>query len=83
MRIAAFDLPAEVELTMPANPGFAPIQVSIPAGGASTLDVDIVLNELENMPFDEVHNKGLFLQSTSNISAYYEVGEDANTEILP
>ena len=69
MRLATFDLPAEVELTMPANPGFAPIQVSIPAGGASTLDLTPFLNELENMPFDEVHNKGLFLQSTTNISA--------------
>ena len=82
MRLATFDLPAEVELTMPANPGFAPIQVSIPAGGASTLDLTPFLNELENMPFDEVHNKGLFLQSTTNISAYYEVGQTLNTDIF-
>ena len=82
MRLATFDLPAEVELTMPANPGFAPIQVSIPAGGASTLDLTPFLNELENMPFDEVHNKGLFLQSTTNISAYYEVGQTFNTDIF-
>ena len=82
MRIAAFDLPAEVELSMPANPGFVPIQVSVPAGGASTIVLTPFLNDIENMPFDEVHNKGLFLQSSSNISAYYEVGEDANTEIF-
>ena len=34
------------------------------------------------MPFDEVHNKGLFLQSTTNISAYYEVGQTFNTDIF-
>ena len=82
MRLATFGLPAEVELTMPANPGFAPIQVSIPAGGASTLDLTPFLNELENMPFDEVHDKGLFLHSTTNISAYYEVGQTLNTDIF-
>ena len=56
--------------------------MSIPAGGASTLDLTPFLNELENMPFDEVHNKGLFLQSTTNISAYYEVGQTLNTDIF-
>ena len=39
VRIATFDLPAEVELSMPANAGFTPLQVSIPAGGASTIDL--------------------------------------------
>ena len=82
MRIAAFDLPAEVELSMPANPGFVPIQVSVPAGGASTIVLTPFLNDIENMPFDQVHNKGLRLQSSSNISAYYEVGADLNTEIF-
>ena len=48
------------------------------------LDPDLTpfLNELENMPFDEVHNKGLFLHSTTNISAYYEVGQTLNTDIF-
>ena len=69
VRIAAFDLPAVVELSMPANAGFSPIQVSIPAGEASTIDLTPFLTEVENQPFNEVLNKGLLLQSSTAISA--------------
>ena len=82
VRIAAFDVPTEVELSMPANAGFSPIQVSIPAGGASTIDLTPFLTEVENQPFNEVLNKGLLLQSSADISAYYEVGQTYNTDIF-
>ena len=82
VRIATFDLPAEVELSMPANAGFTPLQVSIPAGGASTIDLTPFLAEVENQPFNEVLNKGLLLQSSTAISAYYEVGQSLNTDIF-
>ena len=82
VRIAAFDLPAEVELSMPANAGFSPIQVNIPAGEASTIDLTPFLTEVENQPFNEVLNKGLLLQSSAAISAYYEVGQTYNTDIF-
>ena len=82
IRIAAFDLPAEVELSMPANAGFSPVQVSISAGEASTIELTPFLTEVENQPFNEVHNKGLLLQSSTAISAYYEVGQTINTEIF-
>ena len=51
------------------------------AGGASTIVLTPFLNDIENMPFDEVHNKGLHLQSTSNI-AYYEVGQTRTRKFL-
>ena len=37
MRLATFGLPAEVELTMPANPGFAPISSEHSRRWSSTL----------------------------------------------
>ena len=82
VRMATFSMPAEVELSMPANAGFSPIQVSIPAGEASTIDLTPFLTEVENQPFNEVLNKGLLLQSSTAISAYYEVGQTLNTDIF-
>ena len=82
MRIASFDDAAELTLSMPANPNFAPIEVSIPPSGATTLDLTPFLADIENSPFNEVLNKGLLLESTADVSAYYEVGQTLNPDIF-
>ena len=67
---------------MPANAGFSPIQVSIPAEGGK-IDLTPFLTEVENQPFNEVLNKlGCCLWSSTAFQHYYEVGQTYNTDIF-
>ena len=82
IRVATFENDAQVTLTMPANPDFDPIEVSIAANDATSILLTNWLDVIENKPFNQVLNKGLLLESTSNISAYYEVGQTFNPDIF-
>ena len=82
LRMATFDDPAEVVVSMPANLAFNPLVLSIPAGSATNLDLTPYLSVLENQPFNAVLDKGIHITSSSNISAYYEVGQLLNPDIF-
>ncbi|MDA0940821.1 MAG: gliding motility-associated C-terminal domain-containing protein [Bacteroidetes bacterium] len=82
LRFATFDSPAEVVVDMPANPLYAPYTLSIPANSAVSIDLTDSLSWYENQPFDQVHDKGLHITSSANISAYYEVNRYNNPDIF-
>ena len=74
LRFATFDEAATVTVSMPAGAGAFPEQVlAIPANDALSLDLTPWLEVIENKPFDGIHNKGLRIVSSAQISAYYEV----------
>lgn len=74
LRFASFDEPAIITVTMPANPDNFPAQLlTLDGNEAISLDLTPWLELVENKPFDQVHNKGIRIESTANISAYYEV----------
>src|SRR5262249_20457816 len=72
-RLTSFASPASVTISMPADPTFAPLTVTLPAGSTQTVDVSTWVNQLQNAPANAVLNKGILIQSTANITAYYEV----------
>lgn len=78
VRMSAGSSAANVVIDQPANPGFAPIPVSIPAGTGQSVDLTAFLGSLENIPADQVLNKGLRIRSNTFISAYYEVNTACN-----
>ena len=73
LRLSAFDQAAKVTISQPANASFKPITVSISANSLQTIDLTASINLIETKPADQVLKTGLFIQSTSEISAYYEV----------
>lgn len=74
LRFASFDDPATITVSMPADPSaFPPQTLELDANDAISLDLTPWLEVVENKPFDGVHNKGLRIVSTKNISTYYEV----------
>ncbi len=82
LRFATFDVPANVVVDMPANSNYLPINVTIPANSAVSIDLTDSLSWYENQPFDEVLDKGIHITSTADISAYYEVNRINNPDIF-
>ena len=58
---------------MPANPGFTPINLNIPANSTNTVNLTTWIDLIDNSDPANVANKGIYIQSTTDITAYYEV----------
>ncbi|MBS3806238.1 MAG: PKD domain-containing protein [Bacteroidales bacterium] len=90
LRLSAMDLPADVTITQPANEfdpvtnptGFKPINVSIPANTSKTVDLTDSISYIENYPYDQVLQKGIHIESSNNITVYYEEDEYYNPDIF-
>ncbi len=77
-RITTFDKAASVTISMPANSGFTPINKNIDDNTFATIEVN--RNSVENQPVNKVNNKGILIESTSNITVYYEIADDGNPD---
>lgn len=73
MRLSSYASPADILITMPANPSFAPIPVHLDPYSAFSANLTSFLNQIETKPVNTVLNNALKVVSTSNISAYYEM----------
>lgn len=73
VRLTSFSSSATVTISLPADVGFTPIVVNIPANSTQTVDLSPWVNMLQNAPPDAVLNKGLLIRSDNDITAYYEV----------
>ncbi len=82
-RMATYSQPADITISQPANPSFIPVLLHLNSNSAITYDLTTQLNQIENKPGNTILNYGLKIISTTNISAYYEVGKTNNPEIFP
>lgn len=73
VRMTTFAAPATVTISIPANPAFIPIVTNIPANATTSVDLTTWINLIENSAINTPDNKGLLIQSTADITAYYEV----------
>lgn len=84
LRIITYNQAAQVTITQPA--GTMPAQVvNIPANSVQTVNLTTWLNIIENKPADAILNYGLKIQSTAQVSMYYEVASEqcqCNPEIF-
>jgi gliding motility-associated-like protein len=74
---------AVVTISIPANTGFIPISVSIPANSSQSIDLTSYIDLIENGDPNIPQNKGLKISSTSFISAYYDIANGLNGDIYP
>lgn len=83
LRVSTFDEASNVIITQPANSSFAPINISIPANSLETVNLTSRINMIENKPANAILNYGIKIESSANITCYYEVsGDDKNPEIF-
>lgn len=86
MRFATFATPSVVTISMPANGAFVPIVINMAANAVVTRDLTPFLAQIET-PFDaggvpDPRNTGILVQSTADITAYYEVNRANNPDIF-
>lgn len=74
-RVTSQGQAATVTLSMPANPNFSPVTWNVPANGTRSViySNNDTLDIIENKPHNTLLNKGFLIESTSPITAYYEV----------
>ncbi len=73
LRISSLQAGGSITISQPANPSFAAITQSIGANSTLSIDLTEQIDQIENMPADQVLNFGLFIKSTNPITVYYEV----------
>ena len=82
LNISTFNDPATITIDLPANPGFTPIVVVIPANSAHQEDLSIYVSDLETAPTNTILTTGLRIVATDTITAYYEVSNSNNADIF-
>jgi gliding motility-associated-like protein len=82
LRISSLSQPANVLISMPANPTFAAIGISIPANTSQTVDLTPFKSILENTPVNTILNRGILIQANNPVAAYYEVNASNNPDIF-
>jgi gliding motility-associated-like protein len=73
IRLTSFAAPANITISMPANPGFNPININLAANSSTTVDLTLWIDQIENSQPNLIVNKGILVSSTAKITAYYEV----------
>lgn len=83
LRLAGAGQTANVTISQPANPSFPVITQTVGANGIVSINLTSYLTSIENDPPNQVLNKGILIQSSTEISAYYEIASGFNPEIFP
>jgi hypothetical protein len=83
LRVSSYDSPTTVTISQPANTGFTAITLSLASGETKSVNLSSLKHNIENTPPNTILNHGIKIQSTSNISAYYEVqGKNRNQDLF-
>jgi len=84
LQLSAYDQPASIQVSVPANNSFRTIVRTIDAYNSISVDLSRLSDQLINYPYNVVGNKGIFIKSNSYITASYEVlgySEDDNVNV--
>jgi hypothetical protein len=81
LRLTAQSSPANIKIYQPANSGFTPITLSLAANQVGSVDLTSYKALLENATANVTASKGLKIESSSAITAYFEEASTNNPEI--
>lgn len=73
LRVTSSNNPSQVTITQPANPSFAPINVSLPSLSSAQIDLTPWIDQIENKPANQILPYGIKITATQPINAYYEI----------
>lgn len=82
LRFSTLGEPATVTVEQPANPAFPTQTLNVAANGVATLDLTPWMGMVENKPVNTVLGFGLYITSTAEITAYYEVNHIDNPDLF-
>ena len=73
LRISASTLPANISISQPANPSFAPITALIAANTSQVFDLTAFIAMIEHDQVNRVLKNGLLIKSSVPVSCYYDI----------
>ncbi|MEM7161589.1 MAG: hypothetical protein AAF487_04030, partial [Bacteroidota bacterium] len=82
LNLTSFGAAATVTISQPANAGFTPIVVNLGANDSHREVLTSFKADLETSPTNTILSTGLLVESTATISAYYEVSNTNNPDIM-
>jgi len=81
LRVTTLSQEATITISQPANPSFAPIIQKVSANSNFSFDVTAYANDFENIGADIITQKGILIESTARIMAYYEPTQQFNPDL--
>lgn len=81
LRISTSKQLANVTISIPANPTFAPINISVNPNSSGAVDLTNFITQIENGTPNTVMQKGILVTSTAPISCYYDILHNANGDM--
>lgn len=82
LRFMTYENASDITVSLPANGGFVPINLSVPANSVSSIDLTPFLAMIESPAADLISNTGIKITATEKISAFYELRSPTNKEIF-
>jgi len=82
LRFLTYTNASTITVSQPANGGFTPITLNIPANDVDSINLTAFLGAIESPAADVVSNNGLKISSTSEITAFYELNATSNKEMF-
>jgi len=82
INITTYDDPASVTVSLPANGGFTPITVAVPANSYQSIDLTSFISQIASPSGNTINNNGIEISSTALISVNYELSSAGNKEIF-
>jgi gliding motility-associated-like protein len=78
LRFLTFNDPSTITISQPANGGFTPITVTIPANSVDSINLTTLIAQIESPGGNIISNNGLKIVSSKLISASYSLNSVAN-----
>lgn len=82
IKLTSFNQASQATISMPAVPAFVPIVVNINANQTVNVDLTPFKNIIENLPPNQILNRGILVESTNPVTCYYEVNRQNNPDIF-
>ena len=82
LRLLSYNSAATVTVSLPANGSFTPITINLTANSYGSIDLTPFITDIESPAGNVISNNGIKIQSTAQITAYYELTANNNKEIF-
>lgn len=82
LHFQSYDQPTVIYIQQPANPAGISMSLALGANSIFHLNLSASLTAVESSPSNSVSNKGIYISSKENISAYYSLGAANNREMI-
>lgn len=82
LRFMTYENASDISVSLPANGGFTPINLTIPANSVDSINLTPFLAQIESPAGNVVANNGIKITATEKISAFYELKNANNKEVF-